>query len=58
MTPSDFRAAMSQPESELARIASALDVLETRSAQLHGISAWANDTALAYESAVLTERRL
>lgn len=58
MTPSDFAARIANPEYELARIASALDVLETRSAQLHGITAWDSDTALAYESCVLSERRL
>lgn len=56
MTPSDFRAAMSQPESELARIASALDVLETRTAELHGITAWEPETVMAYETAVLEFR--
>ncbi len=56
MTPNQFRAQVSNPEAELARIASALDVLETRSAQMHGITAWADETALAYETAVLTER--
>lgn len=56
MTPDAFRQAIANREAELARIASALDVVETRSADLHRITAWQPEVALAYEAAVLEHR--
>lgn len=42
---------------DYARLSTFLDQLETRAAAVSGITAWADDTALAYESAVLSHRR-
>lgn len=48
-----FRDRIQNADAELARIATHLDILETKSAAEHGITAWEPDTALAYATALV-----
>lgn len=55
--PEHFLTRIKDTSADFARLSTHLDLLETKAANASGITAWTDEVALAYETAVFPHRR-